>query len=565
MKLKVNAMWLNQLAETSKNPRTQTFKGYWRDQTEYVDTGMLTDDDMDKLCAIARKDAGHKLSGSLQKRIASYQAIMKGGGTGNIEVKNLITLETAMRNYLAKLPHCWVFREDVDGHMLPHVAQSVKYEPRDRRRDIQANVTLRLQFVKRGEQSTRSFTWYKEDVRGRPTVEQVLLKAGLFAEKPGMCMEYEEQMKSYNEWFTRTGMQFLAVGTADGRSMVADGDPSKVVMDDLITSDSRDEQERKVRNYITEQTVQADVFGKDEDADDEDSGDENEEEGEEKEEVVRVVDYKLTPVHPYLQMFRLEDHTYYNIHVANLQMYPWDTKVQEKLVLSEEKKDLINILITSAGEVMEDIVKGKTGGVIVLASGPPGTGKTLTAEVYCETTQSPLYSVQCSQLGTDEEEVEAELKRVLRRAMRWKAILLIDEADVYVRHRGEDIQQNAIVGVFLRILERYRGILFLTTNRATIVDDAILSRLTAHLRYEMPNAQELTRIWQVLSANYKVELSDALIKELVSRLAHVSGRSVKNMLKLGSVILKKEKTKPNAEFFVRMSRFLDVEQVKNND
>src|SRR6185295_19284784 len=104
------------------------------------------------------------------------------------------------------------------------------------------------------------------------------------------------------------------------------------------------------------------------------------------------------------------------------------------------------------------IVAGKTGGTIVFCTGEPGTGKTLTGEVFSEVIKRPLYVVQCSQLGTDEEELEKQLKKVLRRAQRWGAILLIDEADVYVRERGDDIQQNAIVGVFLRVLEYYRGI-----------------------------------------------------------------------------------------------------------
>jgi predicted membrane protein len=48
--------------------------------------------------------------------------------------------------------------------------------------------------------------------------------------------------------------------------------------------------------------------------------------------------------------------------------------------------------------------------------------KTQTGEVYSEVVKRPLYAVQCSQLGTDEEELEKELREVLDRAARWKAI-----------------------------------------------------------------------------------------------------------------------------------------------
>jgi SpoVK/Ycf46/Vps4 family AAA+-type ATPase len=208
---------------------------------------------------------------------------------------------------------------------------------------------------------------------------------------------------------------------------------------------------------------------------------------------------------------------------------------------------------------MEDIVKGKTGGVVILATGYPGTGKTLTAEIYAESLQKPLYVVQCSQLGTDEESIENKLKRVLGRASRWGAVLLIDEADVYIRERSSDIQQNAIVGVFLRLLERYRGVLFLTSNRATIIDDAIISRVSAHIKYELPNKEDLASIWKVLSEQYKVDMDKKLISEIVAKLPVVSGRDVKNMLRLVNMMLVKQgNNKPSLETILNASKYLDL-------
>ena len=48
--------------------------------------------------------------------------------------------------------------------------------------------------------------------------------------------------------------------------------------------------------------------------------------------------------------------------------------------------------------------------------------------------QRPLYSVQCSQLGLEPADLERELLKIFTRAARWNAILLLDEADVYI-HR----------------------------------------------------------------------------------------------------------------------------------
>src|SRR3546814_2642760 len=52
----------------------------------------------------------------------------------------------------------------------------------------------------------------------------------------------------------------------------------------------------------------------------------------------------------------------------------------------------------------------------------------------------------------------------------------LDEADVYIRCRDNDLEHNAIVAEFLRTLEYFNGLLFMTTNRINDVDDAILSR-----------------------------------------------------------------------------------------
>lgn len=48
----------------------------------------------------------------------------------------------------------------------------------------------------------------------------------------------------------------------------------------------------------------------------------------------------------------------------------------------------------------------------------------------------------------------------------WGAVLLLDEADVYLERRSiNDLMRNSLVSIFLRLLEYFQGILFLTTNR----------------------------------------------------------------------------------------------------
>ena len=89
------------------------------------------------------------------------------------------------------------------------------------------------------------------------------------------------------------------------------------------------------------------------------------------------------------------------------------------------------------------------------------------------------------EIGVDHVGVDKFLKTIFKIASRWHAILLLDEADVFLVERGADAHTNALVSVFLRELEHFDGILFLTTNRMQTFDPAILSRIHLPLRYDL--------------------------------------------------------------------------------
>jgi len=168
------------------------------------------------------------------------------------------------------------------------------------------------------------------------------------------------------------------------------------------------------------------------------------------------------------------------------------------------------------------------------------THNTVTAEVFAEFKERPLYTIQCSQLGTSPEKVEANLAVALARANRWNAILLLDEADVYIRKRGADLEQNAIVGVFLRLLEFASCILFMTTNLPDNVDDAIASRCIARLHYGPPTVEDQVKIWMVLSRLNGIPLTEGDARSFARRHPAISGRDVKNLLKLASFVAQAE-------------------------
>ncbi|PVH80535.1 hypothetical protein DL98DRAFT_532071 [Cadophora sp. DSE1049] len=173
------------------------------------------------------------------------------------------------------------------------------------------------------------------------------------------------------------------------------------------------------------------------------------------------------------------------VHISDLQEIDFDEHLLESLVLPQEIKHAVQALAWNAsqraGDTYDDdnYIGEKGNGQIILLHGAPGV------ECVAELVKRPLISLTCGDLGTHVTTVEVTLKKYMSWGEIWNGVVLLDEADVYLesRTRGE-VDRNALVSVFLRELERYQGIMFLTTNRIGTFDDAFLSRLHVGLLYK---------------------------------------------------------------------------------
>lgn len=144
-----------------------------------------------------------------------------------------------------------------------------------------------------------------------------------------------------------------------------------------------------------------------------------------------------------------------------------------------------------------DVIRGKGRGLVILLHGAPGVGKTATAEAIAMENDRPLFPITCGDLGFSPATVEKSLRDIFRYAHLWECILLLDEADVFFTQRergGHNLEKNALVGVFLRVLEYYSGILFLTTNRVGILDEAFRSRVHISLWYKHLSLEDTVKI-----------------------------------------------------------------------
>ncbi|KAM0145764.1 hypothetical protein ACHAQE_011093 [Botrytis cinerea] len=171
-------------------------------------------------------------------------------------------------------------------------------------------------------------------------------------------------------------------------------------------------------------------------------------------------------------------------------------------------------------------------GLIFLLSGNAGMSKTLTAEIIAEEQHLPFYVISASDLGSDPFEFEQKITSIQKTVTRWKAILLIDEVDVFLEEPPtSDSARNGLVSVFYQILERYPGILFLTTNGPAVLDQAIISRV--HVEIHIPNLdREMRRnLWQMFIEQSKVE--NILCAEDFDTLAElaISANEMKNAIK----------------------------------
>ncbi|KAJ5554089.1 ATPase AAA-type core [Penicillium frequentans] len=198
----------------------------------------------------------------------------------------------------------------------------------------------------------------------------------------------------------------------------------------------------------------------------------------------------------------LNDRAWDILEVSGLSQPNIQKDIIDSLVLKPERnKTLIKAVCETFGGTntqgfSSDFIHGKGEGQILLLHGPPGTGKTLTAESVAEYTGRPLLSITAADLGHEPELLERNLLEFFRNARKWNAIVLLDEADVYLEARStQDLRRNSIVSVFLRALDYFQGILFLTTNRVGSFDEAFISRIHVQIGYEPLNDESREKIW----------------------------------------------------------------------
>ncbi|MBL8328866.1 MAG: AAA family ATPase [Rubrivivax sp.] len=118
--------------------------------------------------------------------------------------------------------------------------------------------------------------------------------------------------------------------------------------------------------------------------------------------------------------------------------------------------------------------------------GLPGSGKTALAEHIAQSLHRPLMIRQASDLSSKfVGETEQNMARMFEEAQTEGAVLLLDEADSFLRSRkrAERSYEVTEVNEMLQGMERFAGIFVCTTNLFEDIDEAALRRFTFKIRF----------------------------------------------------------------------------------
>ncbi|XMA16702.1 hypothetical protein WAI453_009493 [Rhynchosporium graminicola] len=259
---------------------------------------------------------------------------------------------------------------------------------------------------------------------------------------------------------------------------------------------------------------------------------------------------------PYVYGYSLEKKEWCKFFVDALGEVGWQKDAMESLILPTPQKKLLKGLISGHEypERARDETKLKGKGLVILLHGSPGSGKTLTAEMTAEHTQRPLLNISTGELGSYQHRIEIELKRLLTYASTFQAIVLIDEADVFLEARksgpSDQLEQNAMVAVFLRQLEYFQGIIFLTSNRVSVFDQAIKSRIHLALQYTSSGREVRRMLWEKHLAHVPAKELDLNLEEALVAVEGVemNGREISNAITTAKTLAKSEGSKLKLEY-----------------
>lgn len=148
-------------------------------------------------------------------------------------------------------------------------------------------------------------------------------------------------------------------------------------------------------------------------------------------------------------------------------------------------------------------------GVVLLLYGAPGTGKTYSAGAIANELKRELLMLNVPELRN---KYYGETEKLIKKAfcqMREMAtdnvnspVFLLNEADQLIHHRTDSTStcgtiENTIQSIILEELETFPGILILTTNLESHMDEAFFRRFDLKFKFNMPDIECRRKLWKM--------------------------------------------------------------------
>lgn len=228
---------------------------------------------------------------------------------------------------------------------------------------------------------------------------------------------------------------------------------------------------------------------------------------------------------------------------ASLSQYARRSKIKlslEDLILPDAEKKEVQTIIDAAKS--RAFVMSKWGfgsklstgkGVVVLFSGDPGTGKTLCAEIMARELEQELYQISIPQVMSKYiGETEKNIQKIFDSAKANHAMLLFDEADSLFTSRVKvessvDKFSNMETNLLLQEIERFDGVVILTTNLEKSIDKAFNRRIQFKVHFPSPEPPARSAIWKLLFPK-ACPIAPDMDWDLVGKSFDISGGHIKN-------------------------------------
>lgn len=183
---------------------------------------------------------------------------------------------------------------------------------------------------------------------------------------------------------------------------------------------------------------------------------------------------------------------------------------------------------------------GYGAGISALFYGDSGTGKTMAAEVLANTLGVDLIKVDLSTvINKYIGETEKNLSQVFDLAEQDAGILFFDEADALFGKRSEtkdahDRYANIEVSYLLQRLEHFPGVVILSTNNRSHLDNAFNRRFTFITRFTYPDEALRHKMWQKIWPK-DIKVSPEVDFQKLAQRVNITGANIRNIALLASL------------------------------